>query len=143
MQVLVTSRKFWGALIALVVIVIAAFMPGFDLDQEQVVSLAVIVVSYLVGTAIDPGPGGWKGVILSRKFWAAVIGLVVIFLDAFHVIIPFQLSTEQLVSFVLVISGYIAGVAIEQPKKLNQPALLPVATPAFTTGPEETEWNQG
>jgi hypothetical protein len=133
---LATSRKFWGAVIALIVIVIASFVPAFDLDQEKVISLAVIVVSYLVGTAIDPGPGGWKGVILSRKFWAATIGLIVVFLDAFHVIIPFQLSTEQLVSFVLVVAGYITGVAIEQPRKP-----VPKALPAADE--EQQEWMQG
>jgi hypothetical protein len=139
MQSLVTSRKFWAAAIALVVIIVASFVPDFAIDQERAVSMAVIMVTYLVGTAIDPGPGNWKGVILSRKFWAAVIGLIVIFLDAFHIVLPVELTTEQLVSVVVIISGYIAGVAIEQPKKLTQPALPSV--PPFVA--EETDWNEG
>jgi hypothetical protein len=136
MQGLVTSRKFWAAAIALVVIIVASFVPDFAIDQERAVSMAVIMVTYLVGTAIDPGPGNWKGVILSRKFWAAVIGLAVIFMDAFHLVLPLELTTEQLVSVVVIISGYIAGVAVEQPKKLAQPA-----TPPFVA--EDTEWAEG
>lgn len=122
MNNLLTSRKFWITLIALVVIVLGQFFPGFDLDQEQAAGLAVIVVSYLLGVTYDPGPGGWKGVILSRKFWAAAIGLLLITLDAFHIVLPFQLTTDQLVSMVLVICGYIAGVAFEEPKQPAVPA---------------------
>ena len=75
MKTLLTSRKFWMALIALTALTISAFLPGFELDQERAAGLAVIVVSYIIGVAVDPGPGGWRGVIQSRKFGAALVGL--------------------------------------------------------------------
>lgn len=116
MKDLLTSRKFWAAIFALAVIVIGAFSPAFDLDTEQAAAFAVIIVAYVIGVAVDPGPGGWRGVIQSRKFWAAVVGLVLLGLDAFHLALPFELSAEQLIGIAVTIGGYIAGVALEGPR---------------------------
>lgn len=116
MKDLFVSRKFWVTLLAVIVLLISTFIPGFDLDTESAAGFAVVIVAYLIGVAIDPGPGGWRGVIQSRKFWAAAIGFVIVWLDAFHVVLPFELSTEQLISIAVVIGGYIAGVAVERPK---------------------------
>ena len=118
---LLQSRKFWAAVIALVVIVISAFLPSFGLDADQAAGYAIIIVAYIIGVAVDPGPGGWKGVIQSRKFWAAVIGLIVMFLDSFHILLPLGLTPEQLILIAVTIGGYIAGVAAEKPK-------LPIST---------------
>lgn len=120
MKDMLTSRKFWVAVLAVAVIVIAAFVPGFDLEVDTAAGMAVIVVAYLVGVAVDPGPGGWRGIIASRKFWAALVGFVIIFLDAFHIILPFGLTPEILVTVCVVIGGYIAGVALEIPTR-NRP----------------------
>lgn len=116
MKDLLLSRKFWAALLVLAVIVVSAFSPGFDMDTDAAAGLVVIAVSYIVGVAVDPGPGGWKGVLESRKFWAAVLGFLVMILDGFGIGLPFELSIEQLVSFVLVITGFITAVAVEKPK---------------------------
>ena len=113
MKYLLTSRKFWAALIGLLVIVLAAFVTGFEIDQERGASLAVVVVSYIIGVAVDPGPGGWKGVIQSRKFWAALVGLIMVLLTGFGIKLPLMISEEQLVEIALVIGAYISGVAIE------------------------------
>ena len=104
-------RKFWAALIGFTVIVISAFLPGFELDQERGASLAVIVVSYVIGVAVDPGPGGWKGVIQSRKFWAALVGLTFVCLQAWHP--DFPVGEEELTNVIYLLAAYILGVAIE------------------------------
>jgi hypothetical protein len=73
-------------------------------------------VAYVVGAAVDPGPGGWRGVIQSRKFWAASFGLLVIILDGFGLVLPVGLTSEQLILIAITIGGYISGVALEKPK---------------------------
>jgi len=121
MKDLFTSRKFWATILLLVVTVIAAFTPGFYLDAEHGAGFAVIIVSYIIGVAVDPGPGGWRGVIQSRKFWGAVVGLTILFLDAFHLVLPFGMTAEQIISIAAAIGAYISAVAIEgriQPYKL-------------------------
>ncbi len=116
MKDLLVSRKFWAAIFGLIVIVVSAFLPSFGLDADQAAGFAVIIVAYIIGVAVDPGPGGWKGVIQSRKFWAAVVGFVIMVLDIFKIVIPFGLTSEQLILIAVTIGGYIAGVAIEKPK---------------------------
>lgn len=113
MKHLLTSRNFWWTVIALIVIIIAAVSPGFELDADQAAAFVIVIVSYLIGVAVDPGPGGWRGVIRSRKFWAAVVGLLILTLDAFHLVLPFELSPEILISVAATIGGFIASVALE------------------------------
>lgn len=113
MKALFTSRKFWMSVLALVAIVISAFVPEFSIDQERGAAMAVIVVTYVLGVAVDPGPGGWAGVFKSRKFWAAAIGLVVLFLNGFGVKLPFGLTEDVLVEMSVVFGTYITGVALE------------------------------
>lgn len=116
MKDLLISRKFWAAIIGLIVIVISAFLPSFGLDADQAAGFAIIIVAYIIGVAVDPGPGGWRGVIQSRKFWAAIIGLVVMVLDSLQILLPLGLTPEQLILIAVTIGGYIAGVAAERPK---------------------------
>lgn len=115
MKTLLTSRKFWIALLALAVVILSVFIPGFELDAEEAAGFAIVAVAYLVGVAVDPGGGGWRGVLQSRKFWAAVLGFLLVWLNAFHVVLPFDLQPDQLISVAVVIGGYIAGVALEKP----------------------------
>lgn len=113
MKDLLTSRKFWALAIGLIVMLVAQFLPGFALDEEAAVGFVIVIVSYIVGVAIDPGPGGWQGVVQSRKFWAAGIGLLVIILDGFGLGLPAELPQETLVFLCVTIGAYISGVALE------------------------------
>lgn len=119
MKSLLTSRKFWAAVITLVVVIVSSVSAehaDLEMDADSAAGLVVIAVSYIIGVAVDPGPGGWRGIVQSRKFWAAVVGFLIMTLDAFHLVLPFALSTEQLVTIALTIGGYIAGVAFEKQK---------------------------
>lgn len=113
MKDLFVSRKFWVTVLAFIVLLVAQFVPSFNLDQEAGAGFLVIVVSYVLGVAVDPGPGGWRGVLLSRKFWAALIGFAVMILTGFSVKLPFGLTPDMLVEIAVTIGAYIAGVAIE------------------------------
>lgn len=110
---LLTSRAFWLAVIALVVIVVSTVSPTFELDKEAAAGLAVIVCSYLLGIAFDPGMPGWRGILQSRKFWAAVIGFLVMILNGFHIDLPFGLTESVFVEIALVIGGWITSMGVK------------------------------
>lgn len=125
LKVLLISRKFWTLLIGLAVLVLAEFVPSFNLDQEALAGLFVVVASYMTGVAIDPGPGGWKGVVQSRKFWAAAVGLFLTLLNGFGVQLPAQLSPDFLVWACVALGAYISGVALERKYLVMVPGLMP------------------
>lgn len=114
---LVTSRKFWALILGIAVMIIAQFMPNFQLDTEAGAALAVVVCSYIVNVAVDPGPGGWRGVLLSRKFWVAMVGFVFLFLTGFQIIPPSWVTQDMLVEIALMIGALITGFAIESKTK--------------------------
>ena len=57
-KLLLGSRKFWAALVGLVMVLVSAFVPDFPLDQEQVLAFVITVVSYIIGTALEDGLRG-------------------------------------------------------------------------------------
>lgn len=115
MSDLLQSRKFWLAVIALLVIMLQVFMPNFQLNAEELAGLCIVVAAYMIGVAVDPGAPTAKvsGLLKSRKFWGAVIGIVVIVLAGFGKSLPFDFSADQLISICVVLGGYISGVALE------------------------------
>ena len=52
---LLGSRKFWAALIGLVLVVVKVWRPDFPLEEEQLVSVVYVLVAYILGTGIEDG----------------------------------------------------------------------------------------
>ena len=53
LKALLTSRKFWAAVVGLVVIGVKAYRPDFPLTADQITALVVLIVGYIFGTAIE------------------------------------------------------------------------------------------
>jgi hypothetical protein len=113
------SRKFWGIIIPFIILGICQFFPSFHLDGEAATGLIVVVAGYVLSVAVDPGAnaGTWFGVFASRKFWAALVGLTVMFLDGFGLKLPASLPPNSLIDIGALICAYMGGVAIEGVKK--------------------------
>jgi hypothetical protein len=108
-----TSRRFWISLFTLFVLFLLPLVPGFKLDIPTAAGFVVVVVSYLIGVTKDPGPGGWAGVLQSRKFWAAVIGLVFLILNGFNIFPAIQ--PDAVLAIVATLAGYISVIAFDAP----------------------------
>lgn len=54
---LLTSRKFWAALLGLLIIIARAVDPNFPLDESQVTPLVTLLAAYIVGVAVERPAG--------------------------------------------------------------------------------------
>jgi hypothetical protein len=131
MKDLFTSRKFWAAMVGIVLVFVSHFWPALSLDGEALTGALVILSAYMLGAAVDPGPGGWRGMIQSRKFWAAAVGVVFMLLRALGV--NTIITEEQVIEIVLLVCGYIAAVALERAVKTPAVQTPAVQTPAVIT----------
>ncbi len=50
---LLSSRKFWAAVVGLIMVVIKAYAPNFPISEEQMTALVVLLASYILGTAVE------------------------------------------------------------------------------------------
>ena len=66
-QTLLASRKFWAALIGLLLIIVKAFRPDFPLTADQTTSVVVILVGYILGTAIQDSSIAQPTILISPK----------------------------------------------------------------------------
>lgn len=109
----ITSRRFWVSLLGFIVVILDAFhvFPA-PLDFASMAGFVVIVAAYAIAVAADPG-NGWRGLLVSRKFWSALVGIVVIFLNAFKIGLPAGLSPEQIIGIVIVLTGGIAAIGVQ------------------------------
>jgi hypothetical protein len=112
---LIGSRRFWVALVALILIIVQAFIPDFNLNTEDLVGLVLIVVPMIIGLTVDPGDPAekWKGLLRSRKFFSALVGILMIILTGLNKILPFGLTSDQLVAMCLATGSLIIGFAFE------------------------------
>jgi hypothetical protein len=115
MQTILTSRKFWAALIGLTLIVLAGFFPGLPDLKSPLVELAGLLSAYILGSAIEarPRPAGeiLTGLVHSRKFWATLAGLLVVLVRALRP--DFPISDDQLTALVLTLAAYTFGTGLQ------------------------------
>ncbi|MFZ3150955.1 MAG: hypothetical protein WA116_04640 [Anaerolineaceae bacterium] len=57
-KLLLSSRKFWAALVGLVVTVVKAWKPDFPLETEELAGILSILAAYILGTALEDGLTG-------------------------------------------------------------------------------------
>ncbi len=57
---LLSSRKFWAALVGLVVIILKAYQPDFPVSEEEITNLVAVLAAYILGTAISNVAGKMK-----------------------------------------------------------------------------------
>ena len=50
---LLSSRKFWAAVIGLVVLVVKAYKPDIPITEDQVTGIIYVLMAYILGTAIE------------------------------------------------------------------------------------------
>jgi hypothetical protein len=62
------SRKFWAALIGLLLIVLKAFKPDFPLQEDQLTGIVVVIVGYILGVAVEDG-GYAVGKVINSLFF--------------------------------------------------------------------------
>lgn len=123
---LLQSRRFWVALVTLFIIIVAAFIPNFTLDTEEFVSLLLIAVGYIVSLVIDPGDpkAKWSSLLKSRKFWTAVVSMLIILVKSFGGVLPPEFGLEQMVGLAVVAGGLIVSWGIEGKYKGELDALI-------------------
>jgi len=54
-KLLLGSRKFWAALIGLVLVIVKAFRPDFPLAEDQLTAVVYVLIAYILGTGIEDG----------------------------------------------------------------------------------------
>jgi len=52
------SRKFWAAVVGAVMVAVRIYAPDFSLSDEQVIGVVVVIVGYMMGTALEDGLRG-------------------------------------------------------------------------------------
>jgi uncharacterized membrane protein len=114
------SKLFWAAIVGLALIVVGALFPGVvdSADPDQVTAAVLLIVAYIVGSAIDPSivpdlrpiKDKIKQLFQSRKFWAALVGTAVVIIKQLKP--DFPLDEEQITQIVWLLASYILGVGI-------------------------------
>lgn len=54
-KMLIASRKFWAAVVGLVMVFVTHYIPDFPIAEDQILALVLVVVSYILGTALEDG----------------------------------------------------------------------------------------
>ena len=52
---LLASRKFWACVIGILFVLIKAYYPDFPVQEEQILTLVLILASYILGIALEDG----------------------------------------------------------------------------------------
>lgn len=64
-KMLLSSRKFWAALVGLIFLTVRNFDPEFQIPEEETIAFVSILAAYILGVALEdgissikPGKGG-------------------------------------------------------------------------------------
>ena len=49
------SRKFWAALVGVVMVFMVELIPTFPLDTQQVSDIVYLIVAYILGVSVEDG----------------------------------------------------------------------------------------
>ncbi len=134
---LLLSRKFLFAGFGFVVLVLDSFhvFPN-PLDLPALVTFVILISAYVLMVAKDPG-NGWRGLLMSRKFIGAVVGIVLLFLRAYEVALPTGVSEEALLGMANLMAGIIAYAGYQGPPIAEVPEPeLPVDEEAAVITPK-------
>ena len=52
-KALFKSRKFYAALIGLILIIVKAFDPNFPLPEADILNMVYLIAAYILGTALE------------------------------------------------------------------------------------------
>lgn len=107
---LVGSRKFWAALIAVVLVVLGGLYKDFPDIGAHSLEVAAMLGAYVVATGLDPNTGSLGTVFTSRKFWATTAGLIALLAKTFVPSLPFDEVT--ITAFIVTMSTYVIGVGL-------------------------------
>ncbi len=53
LKLLLGSRKFWAAVIGLILVIVKAYRPDFPLSEEQLTGIVGVLAAYILGVAIE------------------------------------------------------------------------------------------
>jgi hypothetical protein len=122
MQTLLLSRKFWAALVGLVLIILTGFLPSLPDLSSPLIELTSLLSAYILGSALEraPLPAGeaLHDLLRSRKFWATLSGLGLVILRALRP--DFPLADEQITAIILTLSAYTFSTGLQDGLKQNQ-----------------------
>ena len=55
---LLSPRKFWATMVGVIFMVVKTWLPDFPLESEEIAGILAILVSYILGTALEDGLRG-------------------------------------------------------------------------------------
>jgi len=55
LKLLLASRKFWAALIGLVLMLVKTWQPDFPLEADSLAGMLAVLAAYILGTALEDG----------------------------------------------------------------------------------------
>jgi len=115
---LLQSRKFWAALIAFIALIVNE-LTGKVIPTEEMTGLVLIVIGYLVAISLDPSYEANKlqDTLKDRKFWTAVVGIVVIILAVFNKALP--ISSDNVIEIASLVGGYIVSIGWANQSRLS------------------------
>ena len=110
MKIVLGSSRFWAALLAIVFVLMANFLPviASKLSEADVVAGVVALAAFILAESAVGAGVGWA-ILAKPRFWAVVVSFLFIFIRAF---VPwFILSEAQIQELITAIGVASVGVS--------------------------------